>query len=114
MFQSNSPSLKYLDPSGVWMGPPDKREPKVISNVFEFPHSNISFPATVDKTNTQIRNNAPILETTKDQQDNSIEYVENTDLISAAKRDEILNESVNLDGETSAVSLSKVFLHPYV
>ena len=54
MFRSNSPSLKYLDPSGVWMGPPDKREPKVISNVFEFPHSNISFPATMDKTNTEI------------------------------------------------------------
>ena len=27
--------LFFEDPSGVWMGPPDKREPKISDNRFE-------------------------------------------------------------------------------
>ena len=37
--------IVVIDPSGVWMGPPDKREPKVSKSVFDQPYQSISAPS---------------------------------------------------------------------
>ena len=48
-----------IDPSGVWMGPPDKREPKVSSSIFDQPYQSISTPSDSSMTNQilSIQNN---------------------------------------------------------
>ena len=44
-----------IDPSGVWMGPPDKREPKVSESTFDQPYQSISAPSG-SSMNNQIIN----------------------------------------------------------
>ena len=39
-----------IDPSGVWMGPPDKREPKVSSSIFDQPYQSMSTPSDLSMT----------------------------------------------------------------
>ena len=52
-------SFLLIDPSGVWMGPPDKREPKVSSSIFDQPYQSISTPSDSSMTNQilSIQNN---------------------------------------------------------
>ena len=100
--------FKLLDPSGVWMGPPDKREPKVSSNIFELPYSNINVPATVDTNNTKIRSNLPSLESKEDKDDNLKENAASINLIPTVKNNEIRKESTNSESESSPVVFRKV------
>ena len=102
--------FKLLDPSGVWMGPPDKREPKISSNIFELPYSNINFPTVVDKINTPINSNIPTLESKEHKDSNSKANTCSTNLPPIVKNHEASKGSANSEGEHSPIVLRKVFI----
>lgn len=92
------------------MGPPDKREPKASSNIFELPYSNINFPTAMDKINTPISSNVPTLESKEDKDSNSKANTGSTNLPPIVKNHETSKGSANSEGENSLIVFRKVFI----
>ena len=99
-----------LDPSGIWMGPPDKREPKMSKSTFQHTPANMDSPSTINKAKLKpnsldlTQNGKNIHKENKDSTSTTL----NTDFLHVATTHQIRSNSASSESGISPVIFRKV------